>query len=106
MNRSCSWVTEYVALLVGTRLKIPSSGRGLKFGGFTGYAHAGGASALSVGAEEEKDANESARIAVNIDLMLFPFSYPLGVPSVPLVERILHQQKNIHLSRFSLCTHE
>jgi hypothetical protein len=69
MKRSRSCVTEYVALLAGTRRAMPSSERGLKSGGFTGYAHAGGSSAPSA-VEEEKDATESARIEMNV-LMFF-----------------------------------
>jgi hypothetical protein len=50
-----------MALLAGTRFALPSSARGFKSGGFTGYAHAGGSSAPSA-VEEKKHATESARI--------------------------------------------
>jgi hypothetical protein len=56
-----------VAVLPDTRLKMPSSGCGLKSGGFTGYAHAGGSSALKVGvAVATMDASASARTRMNV----------------------------------------
>src|SRR3954451_2196333 len=52
---------------------MPSSARGLKSGGFTGYAHAGGSSAPS--AVEGKEANESARIEMKVFKFFLPEQY-------------------------------
>src|SRR5260370_35197205 len=54
---------------------MPSSGRGLKSGGFMGYAHTGGSSAPHVGGAAEKmDTSESARIRMNV--LMFPSPPP------------------------------
>jgi hypothetical protein len=60
-----------VALLAGTRLAMPSSARGFKPGGFTGYAHAGGLSAPSA-VEEKIHATQTATVEVSF-LMPPPF---------------------------------
>src|SRR5262245_65413731 len=52
---------------------MPSSGRGLKSGEGTGYAHVGASSALHVGVAAEKtDASKSARIRMNVFMFFSP----------------------------------
>src|SRR3954462_6669539 len=70
MKGSRSWVPEYAALLADPRLAMPSSARGCNSGGLTGYAQGGGPSAPR--AVEESDANESARIEMNVFTLFSP----------------------------------
>src|SRR5262245_21637840 len=85
MNRSRSWVTEYVALLSGTFLSTPSSPRGLMSGGLTGYAQAGGSSAASAGPAKGKlPATTSARTRMGL-----PMACSLSVRLAGLACRVL-----------------
>src|SRR2546427_7816005 len=88
-----------MALLPGTRLEIPSSGRGLKSGGFSGYAHDGGSSAPDVGAAPEK-MNASARARSSMNVLMFssrrlPWKTTWPTPATRLVV--------LQLGRASLC---
>src|SRR4051794_28505956 len=75
---------------------MPSSARGLKSGGFTGYAHAGGSSAPS--AVEEKDANERARIEMNVFTFFLPSnsSNRLVQPRLPERTEKLDLRTGVH----------
>src|SRR6185295_7647783 len=86
-----------MALLAGTCRAMPSSARGLKSGGFTGYAHAGGSSAPSAEVEE-KDATASARIETNVFMLSSPCngSNRLVQPRLPEWTKELDLRTAVH----------